>query len=606
MGPSDKRPSIAVCCVDLIAGEPPATQPRKQGGVMKIGQDRASLGLAAALAVGIGLATSEGRAEAGNDDAFPVTMSVNLAQAADELRPIWRFFGADEPNYAYMKDGEKLLSELGELRPDGVYFRAHNLLTSGPGAPALKWGSTNAYSEDADGKPVHDWRLIDRIFDSYRARHVRPLVEIGFMPQALSIQPEPYRHFWRPGLSARSLMTGWRMPPKSYERWGELVYQWARHCVERYGADEVSKWYWETWNEANLSPEIYWGGTAEDFQKLHDFAVAGVRRALPSARVGGPHTAGDGGSFTRAFLTHCLRGRNYATGQVGTPLDFVAFHAKGSPSDVSGHVRMGIAEQLRTIDRGFEIVASFPELKDKPIIIGESDPEGCAACRGPALAYRNSTMYSAYTAAVFARKHDLAARHGVHLEGAVTWAFEFEDQPYFAGFRSLASNGIDKPVLNVFRMFSQMSGRRVPVESSAAVPLDRVLAEGVRDQPDVAGLASLAPGKLALMVWHYHDDDVPGPDAAVNLTVSGLPSGLGDARLTHYRIDDRHSNAYAAWKRLGSPIAPNEDQYAQLEQAGRLERLDQPASLRVEEGQATRHFALPRQAVSLLLLEWRQ
>src|SRR5947208_12953301 len=126
---------------------------------------------------------------------------------------------------------------------------------------------------------------------------------------------------------------------------------------------------------------------------------------------------------------------------------------------------MGIANQLATIDQGFAKIAAVPELKTKPIVIGESDPEGCAACQGASLGYRNGTMYSSYTAAVFARKHELAALRGVNLEGALTWAFEFEDQPYFAGFRSLATNGIDKPVLNVFRMFSKMDGQRLAVES---------------------------------------------------------------------------------------------------------------------------------------------
>ena len=122
---------------------------------------------------------------------------------------------------------------------------------------------------------------------------------------------------------------------------------------------------------------------------------------------------------------------------------------------------MGISNQLATIDDGFRIVASYPELKSKPIVIGESDPEGCAACQGPQLQYRNSTMYSSYTAASFARKHDLAERHGVNLEGALTWAFEFEDTPYFAGFRALSTNGINLPVFNVFRMFSRMGAERV-------------------------------------------------------------------------------------------------------------------------------------------------
>ena len=112
---------------------------------------------------------------------------------------------------------------------------------------------------------------------------------------------------------------------------------------------------------------------------------------------------------------------------------------------MDGHVRMGIAAQLATIDQGFRTIASFAQLKRTPIVIGESDPEGCAACQGSPLAYRNGTMYSSYTAAVFARKHDLARRHGVNLEGALTWAFEFEDQPYFAGFRALAEHGPQTP-----------------------------------------------------------------------------------------------------------------------------------------------------------------
>ncbi len=371
------------------------------------------------------------------DGAFAVEIQVNAAESLGPLRPIWRFFGGDEPNYTYMKDGERLLTQLGDLRPGEVYFRTHNLLTTGDGTPALKWGSTDAYTHDDAGKPVYDWTVTDRIFDTLLVRGVRPYVQIGFMSEVLSTKPDPYRHEWRPGLPYNRIMTGWRYPPKDYDEWRELVYQWTKHCVDKYGADEVNRWYWETWNEANSLPDGYWGGTREEFFKLHDYAVDGVRKALPTSRVGGPHSAGDGGDFTRAFLEHSLRGKNFATGEQGTPLDFVAFHAKGAPTYVDGHVRMGIAAQLATIDRGFGIVASFPELKKTPIVIGESDPEGCAACQGPMFSYRNGTVYSSYTAASFARKHDLADRHDVAFDGAVTWAFEFEDQPYFAGFRQL-------------------------------------------------------------------------------------------------------------------------------------------------------------------------
>jgi xylan 1,4-beta-xylosidase len=533
---------------------------------------------------------------------FNVTIRVDAGRSQGPLKPIWRFFGADEPNYATMKDGRKLLGELGRLGEPQVYFRAHNLLNSGDGTPAFKWGSTGVYSEDAAGKPIYYWTVLDRIFDTYRANHIRPYVEIGFTPEALSRKPEPYQHAWRPGLPYDEIYTGWAYPPKDYAKWAELVCRWTQHCVERYGRAEVERWYWETWNEANIG---YWKGTPEEFRKLHDYAVDAVRRALPTARVGGPDSAGYGGRWMRAFLEHCLRGTNYATGKVGTPLDFVSFHAKGAPTTVDGHVRMGIARQLQEIDQGFALIASYPELKNKPIIIGESDPEGCAACQGPQLAYRNGTMYSSYTAAVFARKYDLAAQHGVNLEGALTWAFEFENQPYFAGFRALASCGIDLPVLNVFRMFGKMGGDRVAVDSSGEVPLATIVEGGVRGAPDVSALASLESNRLAVLVWHYHDDDVPGPDAAVELALTGLRLKEGAARLTHYRVDDRHSNAYAEWQRLGSPLAPDRAQYNQLLAASQLATLETaPARVAVRDGAATLQFSLPRQAVSLLVLEW--
>lgn len=533
-------------------------------------------------------------------ESFPVSIRVDAADEIGEFREIWRFFGADEPNYAYMPHGSKLIRELGKLRPKHVYFRTHNLLSSGDGTPALKWGSTNAYTESTDGTPIYDWTIVDRIFDTYIERGVRPYAQIGFMPKALSVKPEPYQHNWHVGAPYQEIYTGWAYPPKDYDRWGELVFQWVRHCVERYGADEVATWYWETWNEANIP---YWQGTPEEFHKLHDYAIAAVRRALPNAKVGGPDVAGHGGRFMHDFLDHCLNGTNYATGQPGTPIDFVSFHAKGAPRTVDGKVQMGISNQLRTIDEGFRMVASYPALRDTPIIIGESDPEGCAACQGPQLAYRNGTMYSSYTAASFARKLDLAKRHEVNFEGALTWAFEFEGHPYFAGFRSLATNGIDKPVLNVFRMYSHMSGQRIATQSDGAIPMDEILSTGVRIKPDVSALASRDGQKLCVMVWHYHDDELPGPDASVSLQLSGLPPSASEANLTHYRIDEHHSNAFSLWKNMGSPQAPSDQQYAELQRKGQLEAIAVSEPITFNTGVATVAFQLPRAAVSLIVVD---
>jgi xylan 1,4-beta-xylosidase len=551
------------------------------------------------LILGCGLVASIGTTRAAERaESFPVAITVDASQPLGELKPIWRMFGADEPNYATMKNGRKLISELGALKSKDVYFRAHNLLCSGDGTPALKWGSTGVYSEDANGQPVYNWKILDSIFDTYLENGVRPYAQLGFMPEALSIHPEPYQHHWSPAAKYNDVFTGWAYPPKDYDKWRELAYEWVKHCVGRYGKAEVETWYWEVWNEPNIG---YWKGSPQEFQKLHDYAIDGVRRALPSARVGGPDSAGSGGNWTRNFFEHCLHGTNYATGKIGTPLDFVSFHAKGSPVYTNDHVRMGIANQLRTIEDGFRIVKSFPELQHVPIVIGESDPEGCAACQGRQLGYRNGTMYSSYTAAVFARKWELARKHGVNLDAALTWAFTFEDQPLFAGFRQIATGGIDLPVLNVFRMFSQMTGQQLNVTSDGAVPLEDLVKSGVRQRPDVSGIAALDRNKLTLLLWHYHDDDVHGSSADVALTVKAIPFASNKVRVTAYAIDEDHSNAFTAWQRIGSPAQPTPEQYAALETAGHLAQRGSPESLPSQNQELHLSVPVPRQAVLLLV-----
>jgi len=148
-----------------------------------------------------------------------------------------------------------------------------------------------------------------------------------------------------------------------------------------------------------------------------------------------------------------------------------------------------------------------------------------------------------------------------------------------------------------------MDGNRVAVQSSAEVPLDAILKNGVRGAADVSALAGLEKNRLSIMVWHYHDDDLPGPGADVNLSINNLPIQDGNAKLTHYRIDEIHSNAFSAWKKMGSPQKPTPDQYKQLESAGQLTQIDSPATATIENGTTTIHFSLPRQAVSLIIIE---
>jgi xylan 1,4-beta-xylosidase len=520
-----------------------------------------------------------------------VHVAVDAARTIAPLPPIWRFFGADEPNYATMPEGRRLLLALGDLRPGQVYFRAHNLLTTGDGTPDFKWGSTNIYTE-RDGKPVYDWTIVDRIIDTYRAAGIHPYLEIGFMPEALSSAPAgtPYRLPWAPGIDSKGKTAGWTYPPRDETRWAELVHRWTQHNVERYGRAEVERWYFQTWNEPNL--DFYWTGSPEAFYRLHDVTVDAIRRALPTARVGGPDLAGSGGAFMDGFLRHVVSGRNYATGGTGTPTDFLSFHAKGQPAVVDGHVRMGIANQLRTADEAFAKFAAVPSLAGKPVVIGENDPEGCAACPGPANAYRNGPLYASYTAASYARLWELARRRGTPLEGALAWSYTFVGQPWFAGYRQLATNGVDLAVMNVFRLFARLGPDSVAASSDGQVPLDAILRDGVRGPADVGVLATRTPaGKVAVLLWNYHDDDLAAAPATIDLRVSGV-SGSAAARV--WRVDPTHANAFGAWQAMGSPVQPSADQIAALKRASTL--VAEPT--RLTAGRVT--MTLPRQGVALL------
>ena len=375
----------------------------------------------------------------------------------------------------------------------------------------------------------------------------------------------------------------------------------------RYGKEEVSTWNFEVWNEPDIA---YWHGTPAEYYKLYDYAVAGVRAALPNAPVGGPASTGPASdkaaTFLDSFLQHCLNDRSAADGKT-IPLDFISFHPKGRPTVVDGHVRMGLANELKASEAGFRIVAKYPQYIHLPIILSEADPEGCAACSmkvNPANAYRNGPLYATYTAVAIKALFDLQDRFQVNLLAMLSWSFEFEGKDYFEGFRTLATNGVDKPVLNVFRMAALMSGERVATSSSGQVPLDDMLSLRVARSPDIDAIATKGERQAAVMLWNYHDDELPADEAAVQVTIAGIPAGVKKVLLEHYRIDEMHSNSYSVWKAMGSPQKPTDEQYARLKASGQLELLNSPEWFEVRDGNATIGARLPRQATSLMRLTW--
>lgn len=538
----------------------------------------------------------------------PVAITVDLNKSVGDYKPIYSWFGYDEGNYTTMRDGKVLLKKLHDLSPVPVYIRAHHLLTSGNGVAELKWSSTNVYTEDANGKPVYDFKILDGIFDEYKTAGVRPMVELGFMPKDLAAdlpnRHEPYQvHYPQNAISGKS-----NNPPKDYAKWGELVRVVTAHLVERYGRDTVKQWYFEVWNEPDID---YWHTTPEEYWKLYDFAVAGVRAALPEARVGGPATTSPHNpkayTFLKNFLEHVNSGKSAANGKA-LPMDFISFHAKGQPKIVEGKVTMGITNELQDADRGFEVISTFPKLRNLPIIISEADPEGCAACSSkvnPANNYRNGTLYPAYTASAYKRLFELQDKHKVNLLSMLSWSFEFEDKDYFEGFRSLSTNGVDKPVLNFFRMAALMSGTRVATTSTGAVPLDSIVQSGVRGESDVDAFATRATANAAaVMLWNYHDVDGPGPVVPTTIRVAGVPATVRRVLVSHYRIDDTHSNAYTVWKAMGSPQHPTTEQYQQLQAQAGLQLLTSPEWLEVINGTVQLSADMPRQSISLITMKW--
>jgi xylan 1,4-beta-xylosidase len=525
-----------------------------------------------------------------------VSIVVDLAHKIGPYKPIYAWFGYDEANYTTMPGGKKLLRELHDLAPVPVHIRTHHLLSSGDGVAALKWSSTNVYSQDVNGRPVYDFHILDGIFDEYKAAGVVPMFELGFMPKALASGSEDYQDHY-PAFSTGGSV---HSPPKDYAKWQAMIRTVVSHMVQRYGRATVAGWYFEVWNEPNIS---YWHGTPEQYFELYDQTVAAVRAALPDAKVGGPATTGPGNAnaaaFLKGFLDHVAARKS--------PLDFISFHVKGQPHIEDGQVTMGLAKELNDADKGFGIVASYPQYRKLPIILSEADPEGCAACSmktNPANAYRNGTLYPAYTAAAYKRLFDLADKHHVNLIAMLSWSFEFEDKDYFEGFRSLSSNGIDKPILNFFRMAALMHSNRVAAQSSGGLSTAQIVTDGVRAAPDIDAFATAAGRGASVMLWNYHDSDQAAPATAVSVTVRGLPRDANRVRLLQYRIDDAHSNAYTAWKAMGSPQSPSPEQLAALKARQGLELVASPRWLVAENGAVTIAADMPRQSVSLLALDW--
>ena len=260
---------------------------------------------------------------------------------------------------------------------------------------------------------------------------------------------------------------------------------------------------------------------------------------------------------------------------------------------------MNLRNQLKTIETYGKIIASFPEYAALPIYLGESDPEGCAGCPAtldPERDYRRTSQFAAYTAASFMRKQDLLARTGGNLQGAVSWAFTFHDQPWFNGLRALTTNEVALPVFNAFKLFASLQpGQRVRVSNPGMIPTDEILTDGVRGRSDIGSIAT----KNAVLLWNYHDVAGAGDQATVQLTFE-QESASQALWIIAVRIDARHANAYTLWQEMGEPQSPTTAQIKALHTAAELSVEDVPFTEN-KTGQTTFPLTLEPQSVLLLI-----
>jgi xylan 1,4-beta-xylosidase len=545
------------------------------------------------------------------DIASRATIRVDAGSWLGELAHAWTYIGYDEINYTYVPEGQELLGKFRDLQEQPYYVRAHHLFCTGNGHGTPKWGSTNAYREDEAGNPLYDWTFVDLTFDAILAARCKPFVELGFMPQDL-VDPAHYRAAADTWNAQSYRGVGWACPPKDYGKWHDLVYALVRHCIERYGEAEIATWYWELWNEPDI---FYWRGTHAEFCTLYDYTVAAVKAACPAARVGGPATTNPApGSAAAAylddFLRHCAEGRNAHSGERGTALDFVTFHVKGGGYRADPLHRKqpppSVKQILRDVANGHAIISRYPHFARLECVLSEIDPDGWAA--GGAwdnanLNFRNTEYYASFVAASFDKVRRFAAAAGWDVK-LMTWAFMFVGERCFEGTRAFSTQGIDKAILNLFRMYGRVGTREVAFTSDAAKdPLRYADMHGRGEGPDISGFAALGGNKrLDILIYNHHDDWDLAADHAIELEVVNLPFDADALTLRHYRIDAAHSNAYAEWVRQGKPMYPAPGQRAAIKARDGLELLEPPRTIAAPGGAVQLRFELPVHGISLIEL----
>ncbi len=541
-------------------------------------------------------------------------VEVDCGRTLGPLRRIWTSFGYDELNWTATPRGLRNLAAIHEFAETPYTVRAHNLYTSGPGRGLPHWSSGNVYHEDAEGRPRFDWSVADPVFDAWVSNGFRPIVELGFCPRALVPSDAAFPFTPMPSVYGTYESGLWAWPPRDLNRWHDLVAATVRHCLDRYGPAVVGSWYWEVWNEPDIS---YWQGTAEDYCRMYDVTVAAVTNEFPRALIGGPATTGGGSAFLEQFLAHCAAGLNGVTGKRGTRLDFISFHTKGAAfhpwrtygvlepegAQTAQRASPNTGKMITEIRRSLAVIDSFPAFRGLPVLVDECDasvPAHWGIFDNANFAYRNTAYYPVFQIQLFKKILDLDRLHQSRVDAATTWSWYFEGDRYFEGTRSLFTAGdLPTPLLNGYRMLAHMAGLRLPLESSAGRNLEQM--DATENRPEVDGLAATdGRDRVTALIWHHADDQYRRDAAPVELVLRGLPFAGRPVRIRHFRIDDKFSNSHSAWVAEGSPQNPGSVQLEAIHTRSVLAVCEQDRLLETAPEDLTMSFVLPLPGVSLL------
>jgi len=384
---------------------------------------------------------------------------------------------------------------------------------------AIFHDEVGVYNEDEHGDPVYNFSYVDQIYDGLLKNGVRPFVEISFMPRKLAFNPDALHPIWyKPNVS----------PPKSMDRWDDLIRHFAQHLVDRYGIDEVSKWYFEVWNEPNID---FWNGIPRDrsYFDLYAHTARDLKSVNPRLRVGGPATAA--AAWVGDFL------RFTATNHV--PVDFVSTHAY---ADDTVEDLFGTSEQIPMDDRVCRAVEKVRnEIKssatpDLRFFITEWNVQGMMEARdtifmGPALA---NTV----------RQCD-----GL-TEMMSFWTFSdvFEEsgpipKPFIGEFGLRAKGGINKPSYYAFELLHELGNERLTNSATDAIATES------------------DNGEVEVAAWNLVDPGQPPSEKTIDLVFRHLPP---NARVSIQQLDADHGNVLAEYAAMGKPLDPTGDQVEEL------------------------------------------